>query len=195
MVPDPYNTELKSIIDKFDKVAFLFKWLPFFYPSANGTHLIYLAYVFIPQKILRINGRVPWPVHFTSRVLYYKNISVGNGTAPGLSGNCYIQGRNGIDIGHNVRIGPGVGLISANHDIDDYDRWPVCSPMKIGNNVWIGMNTVVLPGLAIGDNVAVGANSVVTKSIPSNSIATGNPCRVIRQKAAYSGKDYSRLSR
>ena len=195
MEPKQYNTELNTIIDRVDKYGFLFKWLPLFYPKAKGIHFIYLAYVFIPQKVLRINGRVPWPVHFTSRVLYHKNISVGYGTAPGLSGNCYIQGRNGIELGHNVRIGPGVGLISANHDFDDYDRWPVCSPMRIGNNVWIGMNTVVLPGLTIGDNVAVGANSVVTKSIPSNSIATGNPCRVIREKAPYRGKDYRRLSR
>ncbi|MBC2709753.1 MAG: acyltransferase [Desulfosarcina sp.] len=195
MNPDTYNSELSSITYKFDKVAFLFKWLPLFYPKAKGIHFIYLAYVFIPQKVLRINGRVPWPVHFTSRVLYYKNITVGNRTAPGLNANCYIQGRNGIDIGHNVRIGPGVGLISANHDVDDYDRWPHCSPMIIGNNVWIGMNTVVLPGITIGDNVAVGANSVVTKKIPSNSRAAGNPCRVIREKAPYKGKDYSRLSR
>jgi acetyltransferase-like isoleucine patch superfamily enzyme len=85
-----------------------------------------------------------------------------------------------------------VGLISANHDLDDYDRWPTCPPILIGNNVWIGMNTVVLPGITIGDNVAIGANSVVTKNIPANSIAAGNPCRVIRAKAPYKGKDYRR---
>ena len=141
--------------------------------------------------MLRINGRVSWPVHFTSRVLYPKRISVGNGTAPGLSGSCYIQGRNGIKIGHNVRVGPGVGLISANHDLDDYDRWPESEPITIGNNVWIGMNAVVLPGVTIGDNVAVGANSVVSKDIPSNSIAAGSPCKIIRQKKPYAGRDYS----
>jgi len=195
MSPDYHSRELNTITEKFDKFAFLFKWLSLFYPKATGIHFIYLAYVFMPQKILRINGRVPWPVHFTSRVLYPKNISVGNRTAPGLNANCYIQGRNGIDIGHNVRVGPGVGLISANHELDDYDKWPVRPPIKIGNNVWIGMNTVVLPDLTIGDNVAVGANSVVTKNIPSNSIAAGNPCRIIREKAPYKGKDYSRLSR
>ena len=187
------NHALQPIIDMVDRFDFLFKWLRLFYPKAKGIHLLYLAYVFVPQKILRINGCVPWPVHFTSRILYPKKITVGNGTAPGLSGNCYIQGRNGIDIGHNVRIGPGVGLISANHDMDDYDRWPPSPPLKIGDNVWIGMNTVVLPGIQIGDNVAVGANSVVNKDIPSNSIAVGNPCRVIREKAPYSGKNYRSL--
>jgi acetyltransferase-like isoleucine patch superfamily enzyme len=184
---------LQSLTKKFDKFEFLFKWLPFFYPRAKGLHFIYLAYAFIPQKILRINGRVPWPVHFTSRVLYYKKITIGNRSAPGLSPNCYIQGRNGIIVGHNVRIGPGVGLISANHDLNDYDKWPVCRPIRIGNNVWIGMNTVVLPGIEIGDNVAIGANAVVNQNIPSNSIAVGNPCRVIKNKPPYKGKDYSQL--
>jgi acetyltransferase-like isoleucine patch superfamily enzyme len=193
MSPDIDSGGIKPIMAKLDKVAFLFKWLRYFYPKSKGIHFIYLAYVFIPQKVLRINGRAPWPVHFTSRVLYPKNIFVGNRTAPGLNSNCYIQGRNGIQMGHNVRIGPGVGLISANHDPDDYDRWPVTPPIVIGNNVWIGMNTVVLPGVQIGDNVAIGANSVVTKNIPADTIAAGNPCRAIREKSPYQGKDYSRI--
>ena len=193
MKDDTSHRDISALIEKFDKVAFLFEWLRFFFPKAKGFHLIYLAYVFIPQKLLRINGSVPWPVHFTSRILYPKNILVGNGSAPGLSGNCYIQGRNGITLGHNVRLGPGVGLISANHHMDDYDKWPISPPIVIGNNVWIGMNTVVLPGVEIGDNVAVGANSVVSKAIPSDSIAVGNPCRVIREKAPYKGRDYSLL--
>ncbi len=184
---------MQATLEKLNSVAFLFTWLTYFYPRAKGIHFAYLAYTFLPQKILRINGRVPWPVHFTSRVLYYKNISVGNRTAPGLNANCYIQGRNGIALGHNVRIGPGVGLISANHDLDDYDRWPQSAPITIGSNVWIGMNSVVLPGITIGDNVAVGANSVVSRDIPSNTIAAGNPCAIIREKKPYQGNDYSRI--
>jgi acetyltransferase-like isoleucine patch superfamily enzyme len=193
MNPNLEKSDLTTITSKINKLAFFFKWLRLFYPKAKGIQFIYLAYVFIPQKIFRINGSVPWPVHFTSRVLHRKKIIVGNRSAPGFNSNCYIQGRNGIKIGHNVRIGPGVGLISANHDIDDYDQWPICQPIIIGDNVWIGMNSVVLPGITIGDNVAIGANSVVTKNIPSNSIAAGNPCRIIREKAPYKGKDYSRL--
>lgn len=53
-------------------------------------------------------------------------------------------------------------------------------PIKVGNNVWFGGNVVVLPGVKIGDNVTIGAGSVVTKDIPSNVIAYGSPCRVIR---------------
>ena len=54
-------------------------------------------------------------------------------------------------------------------------------PIKVGNNVWIGGNVTVLPGVSIGDNVVIGAGSVVTKDIPSNVIAVGNPCRVIKE--------------
>lgn len=187
------NLEHSLLIKKIDKFEFFFKWLRIFYPKSKGINFIYLLYYFIPQKILRLNGCVPWPVHFTSRVLYYKNIQVGNRTAPGMNANCYIQGRNKIIIGHNVRIGPGVGLISANHDLDDYDRWTKVPPISIGDNVWIGANAVVLPGVKIGDNVVIGAGSVVTKDIPSNSIAVGNPCRVIKEKGPYKGKDYSKL--
>jgi acetyltransferase-like isoleucine patch superfamily enzyme len=193
MSPDTDTGGLNAITAKLDKFAFLFEWLRFFYPKSKGMHFVYLAYAFIPQKVFRINGRVPWPVHFTSRVLYHKNITLGNRTAPGLNMHCYIQGRNGIEIGHNVRFGPGVGLISANHDPEDYDRWPASPPIVIGSNVWIGMNTVVLPGVHIGDNVAIGANSVVTKNIPADTIAAGNPCQVIREKSPYRGKDYSRI--
>ena len=90
-------------------------------------------------------------------------------------------------------MGPGVGLISANHDINDYDKWIKTNPIEIGNNVWIGMNSVVMPSVIIGDNVVIGANAVVTSDIPSNSIAVGNPCKVIKLKPPYTGKDYSLL--
>lgn len=187
---NPYN-EIESFMNRTKKLSFFFKWLKFFYPGFKDSHFLYSLYFFIPQKIFRINGRVPWPVHFTSRVLYYKNISVGNRSAPGMNACCYVQGRNGIKIGHNLRMGPGVGLISANHDIDDYDRWVKTKPIVLGNNVWIGMNSVILPSVIIGDNVAIGANSVVRNNIPSNSIVSGNPCRFIRTKNPYKGKDYS----
>ena len=148
-------------------------------------------YAFFPQKILRINGNIPWPVHFTSKIFYHKNIKIGKRSMPGMNINCYIQGKNGIIIGNNLRMGPGVGLISANHVLDDYDKHEKNRPIVIGDNVWIGMNSVILPGVTIGDNVVIGAGSIVTSDIPSNSIAAGNPCRVLREKPPYHGKDYS----
>lgn len=56
-----------------------------------------------------------------------------------------------------------------------------CEPMNIGNNVWIGGGCIILPGVTIGDNTTIGAGSVVTKSIPANVLAVGNPCRILKQ--------------
>lgn len=166
-------------------------FLRLFYPRVEGANPYHvLATAFVPQKLLRINGAVPWPVSFRSRVIYARRITVGERSFPGWSPGCYVQARNGIVIGSNLRMGPGVGLISANHDLDDYDTWVETDPIRIGDNVWLGMNVVVLPGVRIGDNVVVGANSVVTADLPPNVVAAGNPCRVIREKAPYRGRDY-----
>ncbi len=179
-----------KIVQVLEKFKWAFFWLDFFYPNAQGISVAHKLYCFIPQKIFRINGSATWPMHFTSRVLSAKKIVVGNRSAPGLNSGAYIQAKNGIEIGNNCRFGPNVGLISANHNIDDYDQWDVVNPIIIGNNVWIGMNTVVMPGIKIGNNVVIGANSTVTKDIPDNSIAVGSPCKVVKVKEAYKGEKY-----
>lgn len=181
-----------KLVILFGKFHFLFIWLRFFYPFAKNVPIAYKLYCFIPQKIFRRNGPIPWPVHPSTQIVDWKNINVKEGwCAPGLSPNCYIHARNGILLGNNVRIGPGVGLISANHDLNNYDKHLTTEPIRIGNNVWIGMNSVVLPGVQIGDNVAIGAGSIVTKDLPPNSIAVGHPCRVIRAKDPYCGSNSS----
>ena len=169
-------------------------FLSLFYSKIRGTDpLAILGTVFFTQKIIGFNRMVSWPVHRTSRVLYRKNIALGNRTFPGWSQGCYIQARNGIKIGHNLRMGPNVGLISSNHDTNDYDKWVSTKPIIIGDNVWIGMNAVVLPGVTIGDNVLVAANSVVIADVPPNTIVAGAPCKPIGNKSAYTGKDYGTL--
>lgn len=185
------NLDVKKAVKIEKKIAFLLFWLRFFYRKSYGIPLLYLLYFFIPQKILRINGNVEWPVHFTSRILFPQNIVVGNRSAPGMNAHCYIQARNGIIIGNNVRIGPGVGIISASHSLDDYDEHEQANSISIGSNVWIGMNSIILPGITIGDNVAIGAGSIVVGNIPANSIAVGNPCKVIKPKAPYQGSSYT----
>ncbi|MFP4422464.1 MAG: DapH/DapD/GlmU-related protein [Desulfococcaceae bacterium] len=152
--------------------------------------MAYLLYFLFPQKVLRIHGRIPWPVHFTSRVLFWENIEKGSRAAPGMNAGGYVQARNGIRIGHNFRMGPNVGLISSNHDLNDYDRHTEAAPIVIGDNVWIGMNSVVLPGVRIGNNVAIGAGSIITRDLPDNVVAAGNPCRVLREKPSYAGRCY-----
>lgn len=88
-----------------------------------------------------------------------------------------------IHIGDNVMLAPRVCLYTAGHPIDAEVRNEQLEygyPITIGNNVWIGGSTVVNPGVTIGDNTVIGSGSVVTKDIPANVIAVGNPCRVLR---------------
>lgn len=86
-----------------------------------------------------------------------------------------------VEFGDNVFIGPNCGFYTAGHPIEIELRnkgLEYAKPIKVGDNVWFGGNVVVLPGVTIGDNVTIGAGSVVTKDIPSNVIAHGNPCKV-----------------
>jgi len=88
-----------------------------------------------------------------------------------------------VSIGDNVFFGPSVVLTTAGHPVDPVVRTSLlefAKPITIGDNVWIGASVVVLPGVEIGTNVTIGAGSVVTKSIPANCVAVGNPCRALR---------------
>jgi len=91
-------------------------------PPVAGIPYKYRLKIFFWQRILRINSHVPWPVHPTSRVAGVSKIKAGRRTYPGLSHCQYIQALNGIEFGDNIRIGPGVGIISANHSLTDYDK-------------------------------------------------------------------------
>jgi maltose O-acetyltransferase len=83
-----------------------------------------------------------------------------------------------------VQLGPNVQLLTPTHPLDPAARlakWEAAQPIHIGNNVWLGGGTIVLPGVSIGDNSVVGAGAVVTRSLPANVVAVGNPARVVRQ--------------
>ena len=88
-----------------------------------------------------------------------------------------------MTFGDNVFIAPGCGFYTAGHPLDAERRnkgLEFAKPINVGNNVWIGGNVVVLPGVTIGDNCVIGAGSIVVKDIPKNSVAFGNPCKVIK---------------
>jgi len=89
-----------------------------------------------------------------------------------------------IYIGDYVMIAPNVTIATAGHPIEPGLRKNVGQfnlPVTIGNNVWIGASAVILPGVTIGENTVIGAGSIVTKDIPANVVAVGNPCRVLRE--------------
>lgn len=98
--------------------------------------------------------------------------------------NCTILDVAKVKIGNNVLLAPNVAIYTAGHPVHPESRnsgYEYGITVEIGNNVWIGGNVVITPGVTIGDNVVIGAGSVVTKDIPTNVIAAGNPCRVIRE--------------
>lgn len=117
---------------------------------------------------------------------YGKNISIGKNTF--INTNCMFLDNNKISIGSNGLIAPYVQIYTADHPLKaseriiiegDQSRYLTSSkPVKIGNNVWIGGNSVIFPGVTIGDNTTIGAGSVVTKDIPNDVLAFGNPCAV-----------------
>ncbi|MDQ0029838.1 sugar O-acetyltransferase [Arthrobacter bambusae] len=89
-----------------------------------------------------------------------------------------------ITIGEDCQIGPNVQLLTPTHPVEPQprrDRLEAAEPITIGDNVWLGGGAIVLPGVSIGDNSVIGAGAVVTKDIPANSLAVGNPARVIRE--------------
>ena len=97
--------------------------------------------------------------------------------------NCSILDTSPVYIGENAFIAPGVCISCAGHAIHPEERTVIVTakPIYLGKNVWIGANSTILAGVHIGDGSVIGAGSVVTRDIPSNVIAVGNPCKVLRE--------------
>ena len=97
---------------------------------------------------------------------------------------CVILDCAEVTIGANSLLGPNIGLYAVNHATDAEERMHggcYGKPIHIGKNVWLGGDVKILAGVSIGDNTIIGAGSIVTKDIPSNVVAVGNPCKVIRE--------------
>ncbi len=127
-------------------------------------------------------------VNFTLRlpqlIIHPENIKVGDQVFinKGLSALAYAE----ISIEDNVMLGPNVSLLTSGHDPDlsgiEAQESRIIEPIKIKKGSWIGANTTIISGVIIGENTVIGAGSIVTKSVAPNSIAAGNPCKVIRLK-------------
>lgn len=121
---------------------------------------------------------------------YGIHISLGKGSF--VNYNCSFLDTGYIEIGEYVMIAPDVKIYTATHPVTSDERYYIdengkkfwktsAKKVTIGNNVWIGGGAVICPGVTIGENTTIGAGSVVTKDIPANVIAAGNPCKVIRE--------------
>lgn len=135
------------------------------------------------------NARVNQPIW----VDYGCNISLGAGSL--INMNCTLLDTGSITIGNHTLIGPDVKIYTAIHPVSTDERIYTdkaghsairtqTAPVVIGNRVWIGGGAIILPGVTIGDNTVIGAGSVVTKPIPANAVACGNPCEVKKMFAA-----------
>lgn len=169
------------------------RWRPWLWPYAFAARLtrpahpgLWLLNAFC-QRVLRINSQIPWNVHFTSCVK--GNLKIGDKVAASfaVSGGCYIQAINGIEIGDETLFAPGVKIVSANHSLENLAIAEESPPIRIGKRVWIGANAVILPGIEIGDDAVIGAGSIVTKNVVSGAVVGGNPAHLIRMRHGFAG--------
>ncbi len=110
---------------------------------------------------------------------YGRNINIGKNVW--IQQGCTFFDRGGIEIGDDTFIAPKVNLITLNHIVNPYERsTTIAKPIKIGKRVWIGIAATILPGVSVGDNSIIGAGAVVTKDVPPNVIAAGNPAKIIK---------------
>lgn len=136
------------------------------------------------QRLLRkILGKVGIDCYIepSLQCSYGFNLEVGDHFF--ANSNCFFMDDAKITFGDHVFIGPNCAFYTAQHPIHPVQRNRKIEraiPISVGNNVWLGGNCVVLPGVKIGSNTVIGAGSIVTKDIPANVVAVGNPCRVLR---------------
>jgi acetyltransferase-like isoleucine patch superfamily enzyme len=152
---------VKNIINQLDDniLRIFVKWLwPQYKRPRHGYMKNYqvLSQYFITQKIFRINGSIPWPVDFRSKVVGWESIQKGICSDPGDNPGIYINAGGGLTLGNNVNIGQNSILTSTNHYKYDHRKKSYTKGITIGNNVWIGAN------------VSIGAGCFIKGTIPSN---------------------------
>lgn len=135
----------------------------------------------IIRELVHVKGKtvtVKQPIRFDygSHIYFGENVFINYGVM--ILDVCDVR------IGDHVQIGPNVQIIAATHPTDPQVRragLECGKPVTIGANVWLGAGVIVCPGAVIGENTTIGAGSVVTKEIPANCVAVGNPCRVLKK--------------
>ena len=159
----------------------ILNWLP----PGSGRASLFSAITSPLRKMKACAGN--WPGSFSAnlepplRCDYGSNIRLGDRVYANF--NLVVLDCAAVTIGNDVLIGPNVGIYTAGHPVDPGLRrqgLEFALPITIEDGVWIGGHAVIAPGVRIGRNSVIGAGSVVTKDIPANVVAVGNPCRVVR---------------
>ena len=144
----------------------------------------------IMKQLFKNVGENVW-IEPDFRCEFGKNITIGDNVY--INFGCIILDCSEVTIGSHTLLGTNIGLYAANHSTDATERINggcYGKPIHIGNNVWLGGDVKVLQGVTIDDNTIIGAGSIVTKDIPDNVIAVGNPCKVIRKITEEDKTDY-----
>lgn len=159
---------------------FLINILPYFkdYQKFSRAKLQsnYFEYLKFRTGILKRT----WPAHKNCTIANVDNIRVGINCLIGRPGN-YLQGKGGLYFGDYVKLAPNVGVLTSNHDLYD-QRISNTKEVHIGDYCWVGMNSVILPGVTLGTRTIVAAGSVVTKSFPEGfCVIAGSPAKIIKK--------------
>lgn len=149
----------------------------------------------ILQQLFKQIGKNVW-IEPDFKCEFGKNITIEDDVY--INFGCIILDCAEVTIGSHTLFGPNIGLYPVNHSTDAQERINggcYGKPILIGKNVWLGGDVKVLAGVTIGDNTIIGTGSIVTKDIPSNVIAVGNPCKVIREITDKDKTEYSKRMR
>lgn len=156
------------------------KWFPKDHYAIGWQKVIHCWY---HQKVRKINNHVPWPVPETVQIGNPNNIEFDvDEIANFWSIGCYFQALGAkLIIGKRTIIAPGVGLITSNHNLNDLWGKTEGKDIIIGDDCWIGMNAVILPGVVLGNHTVVGAGTIVTQSFSEGyCVLVGNPARKVK---------------
>ena len=146
--------------------------------------------LFIMKNLFKSVGSNVW-IEPDFKCEFGKNIVIEDNVY--INFGCVILDCAEVKIGKNTLLGPNIGLYAVNHATDAEERIKggcYGKPIQIGENVWLGGDVKILAGVTVGNNAIIGAGSIVTKDIPANVIAAGNPCRVIREITDEDKTDY-----
>lgn len=153
------------------------------YKYTNGWR--WVMECFFIQKIIGYQRHIPFPVSFRSQFMNWEHFVFDiDDLANFQKGGCYFQAASDayIRIGKGTCIAANVGIITANHDVTDLSKHMSGKDVNIGENCWIGMNSMILPGVTLGNGTVVGAGSVVTKSFSGgHCVIAGNPANMIKE--------------